>query len=128
MWNVFVEAKFEDDVLTSSTIGELWIVKCQGGPDGDVLAGISYQLYRYCEQFMPLLSVGGGDMVLSRGTRRADTAVRIRPSLLNGQSDLPTSNACGDKIFEQNSRPGTSIHTWVFRADVLFAGGCLLCV
>ena len=89
MWNVFVEAKFEDDVLTSSTIGELWIVKCQGGPDGDVLAGISYQLYRYCEQFMPLLSVGGGDMVLSRGTRRADTAVRIRPSLLNGQSDLP---------------------------------------
>ena len=90
MGNIFVMAKFDDDdVLTSSTIGDLWIVKCQNEPHEVAVADILWQLGQYCQKFEDILYVGGGNMDLVGCTRRADTAVRIRRNLLNGQSSLP---------------------------------------
>ena len=87
--NVFVEARFEDEVLTSTTIGDLWIVKCQGQPHMRAAVGISYQLNQYCDPFGRLLVVGGGNMVLSRGIRRADSTVSLRSKFLAASNDLP---------------------------------------
>jgi hypothetical protein len=89
MGNVFVNAKFEDDVLKSSTFGDLWIVKCQDPPHEIASGDLIWQLRQYCQQFQDLLSVGGGNMNLNGCTCRADTAVRIRSEVTNGQSNLP---------------------------------------
>ena len=89
MGNVFVDDEFEDDILKSSIICDLWIVKCQGPHHAGAAGGIARQLEAYCAQFEYTLAVGGGDMNLKGCTRRADTVVRLRSDLLNGQSDIP---------------------------------------
>ena len=89
MGNVFVTAEFEDDVLKPSSVGDLRIVKCQNAPHESAAAVIGGQLRQYCLQFEDILVSGSGNMNLNGCTRRADTAVRIRSDVLNGQSNRP---------------------------------------